>query len=72
MVKPGAGDLGSPSVSQDIVLHAFHTRVLSHFGAEWGLVLFHFWERSKHRVFRGAVLVPGVKGAGCSLRSRSY
>lgn len=47
MVKPGAGDLGSPSVSQDIVLHAFHTGVFSHFGAEGGLVLFHFWQEKK-------------------------
>lgn len=28
--------------------------------------------RSKHRVFSWAVLAPRVKGAGCSLRSRSY
>lgn len=47
MVKPGAGDLGSPSVSEDIVLHAFHAGVFSHFRAERGLVLFHFCQENK-------------------------
>lgn len=47
MVKPGAGDLRSPSVSEDIVLHAFHAGVFSHFRPEWRLVLFHFCQENK-------------------------
>lgn len=47
MVEPWVGDLWSPSVPQNIVLHALNTRMFSHFWAKRWLVVFHLCQESK-------------------------
>lgn len=55
MPEPAVGDLGSSSVSQHVVLHAFHTGVLSHFRAKCRLIVLHLCKH-KHNPWIRRVL----------------
>lgn len=47
VVEPGAGNLWSASISQHIVLHAFHTGMFPHLRPEWRLIVLHFCWREQ-------------------------
>lgn len=64
MPKPGVGNLRSSSVSQHVVLHAFHTGVLTHFRAIRRLVILHFC-KYKHKLGVTLVLCMNTKELKC-------
>lgn len=63
MPEPGVGNLRSSSVSQHVVLHAFHTGVLTHFRAIRRLVVLHLC-KYKHKLVT-LVLYMNTKELKC-------
>lgn len=64
MPEPGVGNLRSSSVSQHVVLHAFHTGVLTHFRSICRLVVLHFCGY-KHKLGVTLVLYMNTKELKC-------
>lgn len=69
MPEPGVGNLRSPSVSQHVVLHAFHTGVLTHFRAIRRLVVLHLC-KYKHKL--GVTLVLYMKTKELKHRQNAF
>lgn len=64
MPEPGVGNLRSSSISQNVVLHAFHTGVLTHFRAIRRLVVLHLC-KYKHKLGVTLVLYMNTKELKC-------
>lgn len=61
MSQPGVGDLGSSSVSEDVVLHALNTWMLSDFGSIRWLVVLHFCKHKRDITLLDSFdRVPGI------------